>query len=111
MSGNKGAIVLSFIAGGVIGAGLALLYAPATGAETRKRIKEGVSEGVDTAKARLDEGVGKVREIVDTAKVRFDEGVGLVRGIAAEKSEDVKTAYASGKEAFLKGRDRLLKEV
>ncbi len=89
----KGAVVLSFIAGGVVGAGLGLLLAPASGVETRRRLKEGAKEGMDIAKTRFDEGVGKVKEL------------------AVEKTEDVKAAYASGKEAFLKGRDRLLKEV
>lgn len=89
----KGAVVLSFIAGGVVGAGLGLLLAPVSGVETRRRLKEGAKEGMDIAKTRFDEGVGKVREL------------------AVEKTEDVKAAYASGKDAFLKGRDRLLKEV
>lgn len=104
MSGNKSAVILSFIVGGAVGAGLGLLLAPASGVETRRRLKEGVKEGIDVAKARFDEGVG-------VAKTRFDEGVGKVRDLAAEKTEDIKAAYASGKDAFLKGRDRLLKEV
>ncbi|MBI5969689.1 MAG: YtxH domain-containing protein [Deltaproteobacteria bacterium] len=89
MSENKSAVVLSFLVGGIIGAGLALLYAPAPGVETRRRLKEGI----------------------DAAKTGLDEGVGKVKALAVEKTEDVKAAYASGKEAFLKGRDRLLKEV
>ena len=53
MSGNRGNMVLAFLAGGAIGAGLALLFAPATGAETRKRLKEGAHDATDWARKFL----------------------------------------------------------
>ncbi|MEK7679480.1 MAG: YtxH domain-containing protein, partial [Deltaproteobacteria bacterium] len=63
MSGNRGNIVLAFLAGGAIGAGIALLFAPATGAEMRKRLKEGAHDATDWARNRVGEGVGKVTHL------------------------------------------------
>ena len=93
MNGNRGNMVLAFLAGGAIGAGLALLFAPASGAETRKRLKEGAHDVTDLARNRAGEGVGKVTHLVEDNK------------------EDLKAAYETGKDAFLKSREKhLLKE-
>jgi gas vesicle protein len=49
-----GAVLLAFIAGAVAGAAVALLYAPATGEETREylgqRAREGREKMADTAR-------------------------------------------------------------
>lgn len=82
-------ILLAFLAGGAIGAGVALLTAPASGAETRKRIKETV-----------DEAGKRVRESVEEAKLRLDEKtVGLQRAFT-DRKEGLKNAYAAGKDAY-----------
>ncbi|HEY3158788.1 MAG TPA: YtxH domain-containing protein [Vicinamibacterales bacterium] len=51
---NSGAILLAFVAGAIAGAAVALLYAPATGAETRdfigQRAREGREKVVDAAR-------------------------------------------------------------
>ncbi len=90
MSGNRGNMVLAFLAGGAIGAGLALLFAPASGAETRKRLKEGAHDAKEWAKSRVGEGVGRVTHLVNDNK------------------EDIKAAYDAGKDAFLKSREKHL---
>ena len=51
---SAGAVLLAFIAGAVAGAAVALLYAPATGDETREylgqRAREGREKVVDAAR-------------------------------------------------------------
>lgn len=72
MSENRGSTVLevtlAFLLGGLVGAGLALLYAPAPGEETRRRLRESAEkmrerfqEGYETVREKVEEGVGKVR--------------------------------------------------
>ena len=53
-SGGGGAVLVAFIAGAVAGAAVALLFAPATGEETREylgeRAREGREKVVDAAR-------------------------------------------------------------
>jgi len=53
-------ILLAFLLGGVVGAGLALLLAPLSGAETRKRIRD-VAEEV---KEKAEGAIGEIRDKV-----------------------------------------------
>ncbi len=99
MTNNKGNVFLAFLIGGVVGAGIALLYAPAPGADTRKRIKEGADGAKDWAKERLTAVGGNLEDYS-----------GAVKQMVENKTEDLKAAYTAGKEAYYKGRERLVKE-
>ena len=46
---SSGGILLAFLAGGLVGAGIALLYAPVSGREARERIDRGVRAALDAA--------------------------------------------------------------
>ena len=46
---SAGSVLVAFALGAVAGAAVALLYAPATGEETRRRIKDKAREGRDRA--------------------------------------------------------------
>ncbi|MBS1829251.1 MAG: YtxH domain-containing protein [Acidobacteria bacterium] len=65
-----------FLAGAAIGSAIALLYAPASGDETRRKIGEAAGRGRD----RLNESG---RDIVEKGKELFDRG----RQIADDASE------------------------
>jgi hypothetical protein len=67
------ASMATFGAGMVVGAGVALLFAPMSGAETRRKIlglfqgaKEGAAGTVDRPRSDLDERVGDAEAAVDT---------------------------------------------
>ena len=51
MSDNNGSssVLMAFVLGAAAGAAIALLYAPASGEETRRRIKDKAREGRETA--------------------------------------------------------------
>jgi gas vesicle protein len=53
---SAGPVLMAFVLGAVAGAAVALLYAPATGEETRQRIKEKAREGREKAEALAREG-------------------------------------------------------
>lgn len=96
---NNRSTFLAFFVGGLIGAGLALLFAPQAGNDTRRRIKEGFEDAGDWAKDKYQD-----------TRYRVTEGTGKVKQMVTDKKEDISAAFEAGKEAYYKGRERLSKE-
>jgi gas vesicle protein len=59
---GAGSVLLAFLVGAVAGAAVALLYAPATGAETREFLGEKAREGRDRAVKAAERGRQAVKE-------------------------------------------------
>jgi gas vesicle protein len=53
---SAGGVLVAFAIGAIAGAAVALLFAPATGEETRKRLAEKAKEGRDRAETVAREG-------------------------------------------------------
>lgn len=88
---SAGSVLLSFLLGGMVGAGLALLLAPQSGVETRKRIRE----FTDDVREKATEYVGQTKEkVVSTV----EKGKHLVE----EKKTALTAAFEAGKEAYEK---------
>jgi len=85
---STGSLFLAFILGGIIGAGIALLTAPRSGEETRKKIKEFSDELFEKARQTLESG----KEFV------------------TDKKSAIKSALEAAKEAYEKELERLSKE-
>jgi gas vesicle protein len=99
MSNDRGNTMLAFLLGGIIGAGIALLYAPDSGYETRRRIREGYDDAEDWAKDKYS-----------GAKDRIEDGTGRVKDILGDRKEDLRSAIDAGKDAYSKGKKKFLKE-
>ena len=56
----KSKSILAFLAGTAIGAGLAILFAPNKGSETRKKIKERAKNDYETIKSKMKDAKLKV---------------------------------------------------
>lgn len=99
MSEEKGLttsnMLLAFIIGGIVGAGLALLMAPQSGRETRQKIK-GLT---DKAKEKATDYIGRVKEKVTTTAQHGKEFV-------EEKKSLLATAIEAGKEAYQKEKEK-----
>ncbi len=87
--------VLAFLIGGAIGATLALLYAPESGEETRKRIREGVGKMKERTKEGYDAALHDLEERLEAIKVSVKD-----------KRDEVKAAYDAGKNAYLKEKEK-----
>jgi gas vesicle protein len=94
--GNAPAILLAFLLGGAVGAGLALLFAPLSGRETRERIKDLAEEVKEKAEGAIDDIRDKVRETLDVGKKALEE-----------KKSVVTAAFEAGKDAMEKEKERL----
>ncbi|MEW6417964.1 MAG: YtxH domain-containing protein [Nitrospirota bacterium] len=96
---SAGSIFLSFLLGGIVGAGLAMLFAPRSGSETRHRIRELAEDVRDKAKDYVEDVKGKITTSMDKGKEFFEE-----------KKSAITTAIEAGKEAYEKEKEKLAKE-
>jgi gas vesicle protein len=71
---GAGSILLAFILGAVSGAAVALLYAPASGNETREYLGEKAREGRERAAAAAEKGREILNQGRDTLSTAIDRG-------------------------------------
>lgn len=88
---GAGGLFVAFLAGGLIGAGLALLYAPVSGEEARKKIGALAGDAKKKAEGMVGEMKGRVESFIN------------------EETSVVKAAYEAGREAMEKERTRFTK--
>ncbi len=80
-----------FLTGLAVGAALGVLLAPASGAETRRKIGEKVRSVRDEAEEEFSEGIDKIRTELPERKDRYAEAVkegwkAFRQAVAAEKT-------------------------
>ena len=71
---GSGSVLLAFLVGAVAGAALALLYAPATGRETRELLGDKSREGRDKAAALAEKGRQVINEGREKAAALAEKG-------------------------------------
>lgn len=96
---GSGSILLSFLLGGLVGAGFALLLAPQSGRETRQKIRELSEDAKEKAMGYVDEVKEKVTSGLDKGKGYYDE-----------KKTMLSSAIEAGKDAYEKEKERLTQE-
>jgi gas vesicle protein len=90
------AVVLSFILGGVVGAALAILYAPTEGTRARGKLKELAEEAKEKSGHLSEDWKEKAATFIEKGK----EFVEQKRGILS-------AAFDAGKEAMKKEKEEL----
>jgi gas vesicle protein len=85
---NVGSILIAFAAGAIVGAGIALLYAPQSGEETRRMLAD------------------KAEELKRNAKDSIEHG----KEILKNKRDQFAAAYEAGKEGFREAKAQNTKE-
>ena len=93
---DSGGGVGSFLLGAVVGAGLALLFAPKTGEETQEELKEHARKLRVVAEERVREAQRDLEDRLDVAR----EGV-------SARYEEVRAAVNAGREAAMDARGDL----
>ncbi len=89
---GAGAVIISFLAGGLIGGVLALLFAPQSGVETRKLIKDKTEDLVKKGEELYDEARAKGAEWMDRGKHYMEEKKEILSvGVEAAKERAKKT--------------------
>jgi gas vesicle protein len=81
---NSGTIMVAFVVGALTGAAVALLFAPASGEETREFLGQKAREGKQKAREAMDEG----------------------RDYYRSQRDNLVTAVERGRDAFQQARER-----
>lgn len=95
-----GSQVGSFIMGALVGAGLALLFAPKSGEETQAELKERALKLRDSAEERVREAQRQLEDRLEAARA----GV-------TERLDTVKDAVAAGRQAAVEAREDLERKL
>lgn len=90
----------SFILGALVGAGLALLFAPQSGEETQEEIKARANKLKDAAQERVRD-----------AQERLEHRLADARENVRHRVDDVKHAVDSGRKAAVEARDDLERKL
>lgn len=113
---DSGSSVGSFLVGALLGAGVALLFAPRSGEETQQDLKERAIRFRDAAEDRVKDAQRQIEERMEQARVELMARVDAVRdavdsgreaarearGELEEKLERSKKAYRAGVDAARK---------
>ena len=115
MSGDNersvvGAAALGVLIGGAIGALAGILFAPASGAHTRRRIREKSAEIKDTAVEMVDEGRARIEDFIDESRDRIGDFVQESKSEVRDLTAKIRDAVEEGRRAYSRRRTELQSE-
>jgi len=114
---SKG-LLIGFLTGGIVGAAIALLYAPKSGKELRGDIKAKADEYMNDAEAHLEvakekaveiinDGKKKGEKLISEAKVKADELLKETEKIFDQAKQKTTDVVSSSKETITEESSRL----
>ena len=102
---------LMLVAGGIIGAGIALLFAPQSGKATRKDIGRYARKAKRRAEDIVEDFSDNVSKMVDAAGETAEDILDRGKDLAYEAKKDILRAFEKGQEKFDKQRSKLAKLI
>jgi gas vesicle protein len=82
-------VTLSFLLGAATGFVLGILFAPASGTETRKKIQEEVSKTGEKAKEGYERIAKEAEKGIKVVKEKTQEGIETIKGFVEKKKEEL----------------------
>ncbi len=95
-------VIIAFGLGLVAGAAAGVLFAPAPGAETRRRVRDAGERALERTREGAEVARDSVGSKVHGAKDAVREGADRARRAAGDLGHRVETAFKEGREAFLR---------
>ena len=108
---GKFAIIKAFLLGTVAGAGLALLFAPYSGEEARKKIAEKTDDARKTLRDTTDQVLKKSTELVDEGKKTVDSLKGEVSKVVDEGKKSLSSIRGDIKKFVEESKESVKKTV
>ena len=99
--------VSDFLLGALIGAGVALLFAPRSGRETRADISRRARAAQDRVRDVANDVTDQVVDTFETARSRIEEQIDSARSAIVNKKEQVLRAMEAGRDAAHQARTDL----
>ena len=93
--------------GALIGAGVALLFAPKSGEETRDDIKRGARRAQNKVRDVADQVTDQVVDTFEGARARVEEQIETARSAIVAKKDQVSRAMEAGRDAAHQARTDL----
>ena len=97
----------TLLVGVLIGAGIALLFAPKSGPETRRAIRRRAKNATDTVKGVATDMTDQVVDTFESAKAKVEEQIETARSAIESKKRQVTRAMDAGREAAQQARGDL----
>ncbi|MFQ6107948.1 MAG: YtxH domain-containing protein [Candidatus Aminicenantales bacterium] len=100
MANNKGSsafeVTLSFLMGAATGFVLGVLFAPASGQETRKKIQEQATKTGEKAKETYDRIAQEAEKGIKVVKEKTTEGIETIKEFVEKKKAELSKKTAEG---------------
>lgn len=104
---ERGSGLGAFLWGALLGAGVALLVAPRSGAETRRLLRAKGREVLDAASEKADELREAVSEGYERSKARVEESLESARRAVEERREAARDVVDASRAAAHSAREEL----
>jgi gas vesicle protein len=108
---DGGNVLGAFVLGAVVGAGLALLLAPGSGADTRRTIKAQARRATDATKRAAGGAAEKVGSAFAQARAELELRLETAKASLEGKREEVERAMAAGREAARQAREDVQRRI
>jgi len=84
-------ITISFLLGTATGFILGILFAPASGEETRKKVQEGAAKTGEKAKESYDKIAKEAEKGIKVVKEKTHEGIDAIKDFVEKKKQEIAT--------------------
>jgi len=101
----------SFLLGLALGAGVALLFAPRSGRETRRELNRSATRVRDAAQGMAEDLTGTVKDRFHEARQQVEERIDSARQAVEVKRQQVTQAVQAGRAAAAQAREDLERRI
>ncbi|QSS98122.1 YtxH domain-containing protein [Psychroflexus sp. ALD_RP9] len=111
MSNNTGNTIIALLTGATIGAGLGLLYAPKSGKETRKDLKDGANDLKDSLSSQYDDISHQLADFTNRTKNDIEKRLEHTFNSTNQKADDMLSKLQAELDELKKKNEKLQKEL